>query len=77
LQHLTTHWKPQDGDIEILPRMYANEISKLTGTELFAKPAEKRYRLLNGDFHSALRKLSNVEPLLVSQTRSIQLDTRS
>lgn len=71
LQHLTTYWKPEDGDIAILPRMYANEISKLTGTNIFARPVEKRYRLLNGDFHRALQKLSNLEPLLVSQTRNV------
>jgi len=76
LQHLITYWKPEDGDISILPRMYANEISKLTGTDLFARPAEKRYRLINGDFHRALQKVSNLEPLLVSQTQTILLSIK-
>lgn len=58
-------WKPQCGDINILPRMYANEISKITGTDLFVKVAEKRYGLINGDVQLARQKLSNIEPLLV------------
>ncbi|KEF59492.1 uncharacterized protein A1O9_04336, partial [Exophiala aquamarina CBS 119918] len=75
LQHLSTHWKPEDGDITILPRMYANEISKLTGTDLFARLAEKRYLLLNGDFKRALQKLSNLEPLLGSIKRSMTTES--
>ncbi|KAK5056123.1 hypothetical protein LTR84_012676 [Exophiala bonariae] len=68
-------WKPQHGDINILPRMYANEISRLTGTDLFVKLAEKRYGLMNGDVQLALQKLSNVEPLLESIKRSMMSES--
>lgn len=72
LQPMIVDWKPSSGDINIVPRMYANEISKLTGTDLFAKPTEKKYSLLNGDVQLALQKLSNMEPLLVRHTQPIQ-----
>jgi len=73
LQHLITYWKPQSGDITILPETYSREISRLTGTTLFAEEAEKRYRLFQGDFHLALAKLERLEPLLVSLLRHFSL----
>ncbi len=65
LQHLITYWKPRGGDISILPHMYAQQITRLTGTYLFAEEAEKRYRLYHGNFELALAKLVKLEPLLV------------
>ncbi|KAK4934533.1 hypothetical protein LTR10_024233 [Elasticomyces elasticus] len=64
LHHLITYWKPRCGDIGILPETYSREISRLTGTSLFAEEAEKRYRLFQGNFHLALEKLERLEPLL-------------
>jgi hypothetical protein len=65
LQHLIAYWKPRGGDIRILPHIYAQEITRLTGSSLFAEEAEKRYRLFHGDFHLAREKLLKLEPLLV------------
>lgn len=70
LQHLITYWKPRCGDISILPPVYVEEIKRLTGAELFAEVAEKRYRVIQGDFRSALAKLVRLEPLLVNATLS-------
>ncbi|KIX01571.1 uncharacterized protein Z518_09297 [Rhinocladiella mackenziei CBS 650.93] len=75
LQHLIAYWKPRNGDISILPSMYAQEINRLTGTSLFAEEAEKRYRLFQGDFRLALEKLSRLEPLL--ETFKKQHNTQS
>jgi hypothetical protein len=65
LQHLTAYWRPRNGDLSILLPMYAQEISRLTGTAIFAEEAEKRYRLYQGDFNLAREKLLRLEPLLV------------
>ncbi|EXJ78294.1 hypothetical protein A1O3_09455 [Capronia epimyces CBS 606.96] len=64
LQHLTAYWKPRNGDLSILLPMYAQEITRLTGTDIFADEAEKRYRLFQGDFNLAREKLLRLEPLL-------------
>lgn len=65
MQHLTAYWKPKCGKISILPPMYAKEITKLTGSSLYADEAEKRYRIFQGNFQLALEKLLRLEPLLV------------
>jgi hypothetical protein len=65
MEHLTAYWKPKCGDINILPPMYAKEITQLTGSSLFAEVAEKRYRIIQGDFRRALTKLQRLETLLV------------
>jgi hypothetical protein len=65
MQHMTAYWKPQSGDISILPPMYAKEIAQLTGSSLFAEEAEKRYRILQGNIQLAHEKLGRLEPLLV------------
>ena len=65
MQHLTTYWKPKCGKISILPPMYAKEITKLTGSSLYAEEAEKRYRIFQGNFQLAHEKLLRLEPLLV------------
>ncbi|KAK5231122.1 hypothetical protein LTR72_000302 [Exophiala xenobiotica] len=64
LQHLTAFWAPRDGDIKILPPLYAQQITLLTGTSIFFEEAEKRCRLFQGDFRLALDKLLRLEPLL-------------
>ncbi|EXJ74158.1 uncharacterized protein A1O5_02452 [Cladophialophora psammophila CBS 110553] len=64
LLHVTTYWQPANGNIGILPPMYANDISRLTGSSLFAEEAEKRYRIIQGDFNRAHEKLLRLEPLL-------------
>ncbi|KAJ9615735.1 hypothetical protein H2200_001812 [Cladophialophora chaetospira] len=64
MQHLTAYWKPKCGNINILTPMYAKEITRLTGSSLFAEEAEKRYRIFQGNFQLALEKLLRVEPLL-------------
>ena len=65
MQHLTAYWKPKSGNIGILPPMYAKEITRITGSSLFAEVAEKRYRVVHGNFQLALDKLLRLEPLLV------------
>lgn len=71
LQHLTAYWKPRSGDLTILLPMYAQEITRLTGTDIFAEEAEKRYRLFQGDFNLAREKLLRLEPLLVCLQSSV------
>ncbi|KAL2399709.1 hypothetical protein ABEF94_000492 [Exophiala dermatitidis] len=66
LQHLTAYWKPRSGDLSILLPAYAQEIRRLTGTEIFVEVAEKRYRLFQGNFKLAREKLLRLEPLLES-----------
>jgi hypothetical protein len=66
MEHLTAYWKPRCGNINILPPMYAKEITQSTGSSLFAEVAEKRYRIFQGDFRRALTKLQRLETLLVS-----------
>ena len=70
MQHLTAYWKPKIGNIGILPPMYAKEITRMTGSSLFAEVAERRYRIFHGDFQLALQKLLRLEPLLVSYVTS-------
>ncbi|OAP63559.1 hypothetical protein AYL99_02786 [Fonsecaea erecta] len=65
LVHLTTYWQPANGNIGILPPMYAKDITQSTGSSLFAEEAEKRYRIFQGDFKLAREKLLRLEPLLV------------
>ncbi|KIX98766.1 uncharacterized protein Z520_05227 [Fonsecaea multimorphosa CBS 102226] len=64
LLHLTTYWQPANGNIGILPPMYAKDITRLTGSSLFAEEAEKRYRIFQGNFNLAREKLLKLEPLL-------------
>ncbi|KIW23194.1 uncharacterized protein PV07_11414 [Cladophialophora immunda] len=64
LLHLTTYWQPAKGNIGILPAMYAKDITRLTGSSLFAEEAEKRYRIFQGNFNLAHEKLLRLEPLL-------------
>ncbi|OAG39401.1 hypothetical protein AYO21_06417 [Fonsecaea monophora] len=64
LVHLTTYWQPAKGNIGILPPMYAKDITRVTGSSLFAEEAEKRYRIFQGDFNLAREKLLRLEPLL-------------
>ena len=71
LQHLTAFWTPRNGDIRILPPLYAEQITLLTGTSIFFEEAEKRCRLFQGDFSLALDKLLRLEPLLVYDFSSI------
>jgi hypothetical protein len=71
LQHLTAFWAPRNGDIKILPPLYAQQITLLTGTSIFFEEAEKRCRLFQGDFRLALDKLLRLEPLLVCDHSSI------
>ena len=71
LQHLTAFWTPRNGDIRILPPLYAEQITLLTGTTIFFEEAEKRCRLFQGDFSLALDKLLRLEPLLVYDFSSI------
>ncbi len=71
LQHLTAFWTPRNGDIKILPPLYAEQITLLTGTTIFFEEAEKRCRLFQGDFRLALDKLLRLEPLLVCDFSSI------
>ncbi|EXJ88378.1 hypothetical protein A1O1_05308 [Capronia coronata CBS 617.96] len=75
LQHLTAYWKPRCGDITVLLPMYAQEITRLTGTDIFAEEAEKRCRLYQGDFNLAGEKLLRLEPLL--ETFKKQRDNES
>lgn len=65
LQHLTTYWKPRNRDISILLPMYAQEITRITGSSLFVEEAEKQYRIFQGNFGLAHEKLLRLEPLLV------------
>ncbi|KIW19969.1 hypothetical protein PV08_00544 [Exophiala spinifera] len=64
LQHLTAFWTPHKEDIKILPPLYAQQISKLTRTSIYFEEAEKRCRLFQGKFQTALEKLKRLEPLL-------------
>ena len=65
LQHLTAFWTPRNGDVKILPPLYAQQIMNLTGTSIYFAEAEKRCRLFQGQFLTALEKLQRLEPLLV------------
>jgi len=65
LQHITAYWKPANGDLNILTTGIAKEIAELTACGLHPEPAEKRMRLVGGDFNLALEKLQNLDPLLV------------
>lgn len=65
LQHLTAFWTPRNGDIKILPHLYAQQITNLTGTSIYFEEAEQRCRLFHGQFSIALEKLQRLEPLLV------------
>ncbi|KAJ9633294.1 uncharacterized protein PV06_00987 [Exophiala oligosperma] len=64
LQHLTAFWTPRNGDIKILPHLYAQQITNLTGTSIYFEEAEQRCRLFHGQFSIALEKLQRLEPLL-------------
>lgn len=65
MQHLTAYWQPRNGNISILLPMYAKEITRQTGSSLFAEEAEKRYRIFQGNFQLARQKLLRLEPILV------------
>ena len=69
MQHLTTYWYPKEGDIKILNTAVAESVASLTGCSIYPEPQESRVRLVNGDFTLALKKLQNIEPLLVSRSR--------
>lgn len=66
IQHLTAYWKPGHGDIRILSTATAQGIASLTGCSIYPEPREKRVRLVNGNFRAALKKLRNLEPLMVA-----------
>jgi len=66
MQHVTDFWRPENGDLSILTTGIAAEIASLAQCGLAAEPAEKRVRVYNGDFQMAVRKLKNLEPLIVS-----------
>ena len=68
MQHVTTYWRPHNGDIKILSTTTAENVASLTGCSIYPEPVENRVRLVGGDFHKALDKLQNLEPLLVGRT---------
>ena len=71
LEHLTTYWVPEGGEIKILTTSIAENIASITGCSLYPEPLEARVRLVGGDFSDALKKLQNLEPLLVSHSSSL------
>ena len=68
LQHVTTYWIPEGGEIKILTTAVAEKIAGLTGCSIYPESLEARVRLVGGDFNAALKKLQNLEPLLVSHS---------
>ena len=65
LQHVTDYWVPRGGEIKILTTSIAEKVAALTGCSIFPEPLEARVRLVGGDFKAALKKLQNLEALLV------------
>ena len=60
------YWKPKKSKIDILSTSMAQEIAQLTDSSLDPDPSRNRVRIQSGDFAGALRKLTNLESLLVS-----------
>ena len=69
IDSITTYWKPKGGQITILTTNIAQAIAQLTGASLDPEPASQRVRIFGGDFSLALKKLRNLETLLVRTTR--------
>jgi hypothetical protein len=70
---MTTHWVPKDGEIRILTTSFAEGIAALTGCSIYPEPLEARVRLVGGDFKAALKKLENIEDLLVSHSLTLHV----
>lgn len=64
LAHLTSYWKPQAGDITILPQIFASKLTEQTNCQLFTEPENKRCRILGPKHALAKEMLQNIEPLL-------------
>lgn len=76
LQHMTTYWRPRDGEIKILTTAVAEKVASLTGCSIYPEHANGRVRLVGGDFNKALKKLENLEPRLVRSSLAIPNRTR-
>ena len=76
LQHVTEYWVPKDGEIKILTTSIAENIASLTDCSIYPEPLEGRVRLVGGEFKTALKKLQNLERLLVSYLSSFTIRTK-
>ena len=63
------YWQPKRSKIDILSTAVAQEIAQLTGSFLDPELSRNRVRIHSGNFNDALRRLTNLEPLLVRIAR--------
>jgi hypothetical protein len=64
--HDAIYWSPVEGSSKMLTRDVARAITESAETDLFPEHDRNRVVIMGGERGDALRKLTNLEPLMVS-----------